>query len=456
MKKFNNWNRCVLTTATATKSTMNILVIGSGAREHAIVRALERSPKDKEIFCLGSNINPGIAELCADLTVANINDIHTITSYAEKRAVDLAIIGPENPLAVGAADVLWDRGVRVVGPRKDLAQIETSKAFTRDLLTEYNIPACPKYKTFSSLNGVAEFLGELGENYVVKYDGLAGGKGVKVSGDHLHSHDDAKIYCQELVEKGGVFLLEEKLIGQEFSLMSFCDGETLKHMPAVQDHKRAYEGDTGPNTGGMGTYSDGDHSLPFLTKYDVNQAHEINLATAKALKNKFGDGYKGVLYGGFITTADGVKLIEYNARFGDPEAMNVLSLLESDFIEICNGIADGRLNQVDVRFKNKATVCKYAVPKGYPDNPVKGKSIDLSNIENPDSLFYASVYVHNGKLIEAGSRTVAVVGIAESISAAEQIAEKEVSAVGGPLFHRADIGTDALVQKRVDHMELLR
>ena len=435
---------------------MNILVIGSGAREHAIVRAVERSPKNKKIFCLGSNVNPGIAELCADFTVANINHTQTITDYAEKKAADLAIIGPENPLAIGVADALWDVGVKVVGPMKDLAQIETSKAFARDLLTDYNIPGNPKYKTFSSLGGVTEFLNELGENYVVKFDGLAGGKGVKVSGDHLHSHDDAKVYCQELVEKGGVFVIEEKLIGQEFSLMSFCDGETLKHMPAVQDHKRAYDGDTGPNTGGMGTYSDGDHSLPFLTKNDVNQAHEINIATAKALKNKFGYGYKGVLYGGFIATADGVKLIEYNARFGDPEAMNVLSLLESDFIEICNGITDCRLNQVNVHFKNKATVCKYAVPEGYPDNPVKGEAIDLSNIDNPDTLFYASVDIHNGQLIEAGSRTVAVVGIAETISAAEQIAEKEVSTVGGPLFHRADIGTDVLVQQRVEQMELLR
>ena len=435
---------------------MNILVIGSGAREHAIVRAVEQSPKNKKIFCLGSNVNPGIAELCSDFTVANINHTQTITDYAEKKAADLAIIGPENPLAIGVADALWDVGVKVVGPMKDLAQIETSKAFARDLLTDYNIPGNPKYKTFSSLGGVTEFLNELGENYVVKFDGLAGGKGVKVSGDHLHSHDDAKVYCQELVEKGGIFVIEEKLIGQEFSLMSFCDGETLKHMPAVQDHKRAYDGDTGPNTGGMGTYSDGDHSLPFLTKNDINQAHEINIATAKALKNKFGYGYKGVLYGGFIATADGVKLIEYTARFGDPEAMNVLSLLESDFIEICNGITDCRLNQVNVHFKNKATVCKYAVPEGYPDNPVKGEAIDLSNIDNPDTLFYASVDIHNGQLIEAGSRTVAVVGIAETISAAEQIAEKEVSTVGGPLFHRADIGTDVLVQQRVEQMELLR
>ena len=435
---------------------MNILVVGSGAREHAIVRAVKRSKKNKKIFCLGSNVNPGIEELCVDLKVVNINHTQTITSYADKKAIDLAIIGPENPLAIGVADTLWAVGIKVVGPMKDLAQIETSKAFARDLLTEYNIPGCPKYKKFSSMDGVEEFLNELDENYVVKFDGLAGGKGVKVSGDHLHSHEDANIYCQELVEKGGVFVIEEKLIGQEFSLMSFCDGDVLKHMPVVQDHKRAYDGDTGPNTGGMGTYSDGDHSLPFLIKADVNQAHEINIATAKALKKKFGYGYKGVLYGGFIATANGVKLIEYNARFGDPEAMNVLSLLETDFIEICNGITDGKLNQISVRFKNKATVCKYAVPDGYPDNPVKGESIDLSKIKNPDNLFYASVDIHNGKLIEAGSRTVAVVGIAESISVAEQIAEKEISAICGPLFHREDIGKDALVKQRVEQMELLR
>ena len=438
------------------KYNKNILVIGSGAREHAIVRAIFRSSKDKNIFCLASNVNPGIAELCTKFTIANINDTHTITNYAKENSIDSAIIGPENPLAIGAADVLWDIGVKVVGPRKDLAQIETSKSFTRDLFIEYNIPAYPKYKTFSSLDGVEKFLMELGENYVVKYDGLIGGKGVKVSGDHLYSHDDAKIYCQELIATGSVFILEEKFIGQEFSLMSFCDGETLKHMPAVQDHKRAYEGDTGPNTGGMGSYSDVDHSLPFLTEHDVEQAHEINVATAKALKYKFGHGYKGILYGGFITTANGVKLIEYNARFGDPEAMNVLSVLESDFIEICNGIVDGRLDQVDVQFQNKATVCKYAVPEGYPDNPVKGKPIDLSRIKNPDGLFYASVDVHEGQLVEAGSRTIAVVSIADSISAAEQIAEMEISSVGGPLFHRSDIGTDALVQKRVEQMGSLR
>ena len=433
-----------------------ILVIGSGAREHAIIRALDRSPQYKEIYCLASNMNPGIAELCDEILIGNFNDPDFVVNYAKEIGATLAIIGPENPLANGVADALWNAGVKVVGPKKNLAQLETSKAFTRDLLKEYKIPGGPKYETFDSMGGVAEFLNELGENYVVKFDGLAGGKGVKVSGDHLHSHDEALAYCNELVASSGEFVIEEKFIGEEFSLMSFCDGDTLKHMPAVQDHKRVYEEDTGPNTGGMGTYSDANHSLPFLTDDDISDAHEINIKTAMAVKNKFGIGYKGILYGGFMATANGVKLIEYNARFGDPEAMNVLSLLESDFIDICKGIAGGTLDNVDVQFANKATVCKYAVPEGYPDNPLKDKPIDVSGITNSDSLFYASVDFKGASLIESGSRTVAVVGVADTISDAEAIAEKEVSSISGPLFHRKDIGTDELVQKRVKHMRELR
>ncbi len=433
-----------------------ILVIGSGAREHAIVRALGRSPQDKEIFCLASNMNPGLADLCNEILIGNFNDPDFVVSYAKETDATLAIVGPENPLAAGVADALWDTGVKTIGPKKDLAQLETSKAFTRNLLKEYDIPGGPKYQTFDSLDCVTDFLNELGENYVVKYDGLAGGKGVKVAGDHLHSHDEALAYCQELVNSGGEFVIEEKFVGEEFSLMSFCDGNNLKHMPAVQDHKRAYEGDTGPNTGGMGTYSDANHSLPFLTDNDISQALEINIQTARAINDKFGVGYKGILYGGFMATASGVKLIEYNARFGDPEAMNVLSLLESDFIDICIGVADGTLNQVGVQFANKATVCKYAVPEGYPDSPVKGEPIDVSKVKNLDGLFYASVDFKGTSLVEAGSRTIAIVGIADTISDAEALAEKEVSSISGPLFHRTDIGTNKIVQKRVDHMNSLR
>ena len=368
----------------------------------------------------------------------------------------MAIIGPENPLQKGVVDSLWNLGVGVVGPKKDLAQIETSKTFTRNLLKKHNIPGGPKYKAFISLDGVQDFLKELDENYVVKFDGLAGGKGVKVSGDHLSSHEEALEHCKELISKSQPFIIEEKFIGQEFSLMSFSDGKTLKHMPAVQDHKRAYENDEGPNTGGMGTYSDADHSLPFLQKKDIEKAHEINQATTNALMKEFGYGYKGILYGGFMATKDGVKLIEYNARFGDPEAMNVLSILETDFVEICHGIISEKLDQVDVRFKNKATVCKYAVPLGYPNEPIKGAEINLSEIEDQESLFYASVDVQNGVLVEAGSRTIAVIGIDNTINGAEKIAEKEILKIEGPLFHRKDIGTSSLIQKRIEHMDSLR
>ena len=435
---------------------MIILLIGSGAREHAIAMALNRASQEKSIHCLASNMNPGVAQLCTEIKIGNYNDPEFVCKYANDIKADLAIIGPESPLEEGVSDDLWKHGIKVVGPKKHLAQIETSKTFTRDLLTEYNIPACPEYRTFSGMDGVKEFLSVLKDDYVVKYDGLAGGKGVKVSGDHLRSHEEALNYCHKLVNSGGKFVVEKKLVGEEFSLMSFCDGDTLKHMPIVQDHKRAYEGDTGPNTGGMGTYSDADHSLPFLTDEDIVQAQEINNATVKALKNKFADGYKGILYGGFMATATGVKLIEYNARLGDPEAMNVLSLLQSDFLTICQGIVNGTLDKVDVRFSNLATVCKYAVPNGYPDKPVKGEPINLSNVKNQEGLFYASVDIKNGQLIEAGSRTAAVVGIANTISDAEKIAEKEISSLKGPLFHRNDIGTDQLIQKRVHHMESIR
>ena len=436
--------------------SQKILVIGSGAREHSIVKAIDRSLHQNDIFCIGTNINPGIAELCKEFIVENFNNVNTVSKYATDNSISMAIIGPENPLQEGLADALWASGVPVIGPKKNLAKIETSKAFTRNLLKKYNIPGGPKYKVFKSIEGVQNFLEGLGENYVVKFDGLAGGKGVKVSGDHLGSHEEALKYCKVLNAQNHQFVVEEKLIGQEFSLMSYTDGKTLKHMPAVQDHKRAYENDEGPNTGGMGTYSGANHSLPFLRDKEIKMAHKINQETTNALMKEFGEGYKGVLYGGFMATKNGVKLIEYNARFGDPEAMNVLSILETDFLEICHGIATETLDQIDVNFSKKATVCKYAVPKGYPDNPVKGKKISISKVKDKDSLYYASVDIRNGDLIEAGSRTIAVLGVENTIEKAEKIAEKEISKIEGPLFYRKDIGTSSLIAKRVKHMDSLR
>lgn len=435
---------------------MNFLIVGSGAREHAMARSIKKSKTPNKLFCFASNRNPGIEEISEILEIGKIAEPQAVSNFAVNHSIDLAIIGPEAPLANGVVDSLQAINIQCVGPAKDLAQIETSKSFTRDLMRKYNIPGCPEYQTFNNLTNVPKFLNTLGENYVVKFDGLMGGKGVKVSGEHLHSHAKAIEYCEQIIANSGKFVIEEKLIGEEFSLMSFCDGEHLIHMPPVQDHKRAYENDTGPNTGGMGSYNAANQSLPFLTNSDIESAKAINIATAQALKKEFGIGYKGILYGGFMVTNDGIKVIEYNARFGDPEAMNVLSLLESDFVEICLGIANTTLNECDVIFSNKATVCKYAVPEGYPDSPIKGERIDISKVENPDHLYFASVDIKGDTLIESGSRTVAVVGIADTLQEAEAIAESEIKRIEGPLFHRKDIGTEALIQKRIKHMNVLK
>ncbi len=435
---------------------MNILLIASGAREHVIARALKKSSTPIDLFCFGSSNNPGIKALAIGYTVGKLDDAQAIADFARQNKIDRAIVGPELPLSAGVVDELVKHGIPAIGPTKQLAQLETSKSFTRDLVSSYNIPGCAKYKKFSSLNGIKEYTEELQNSYVVKADGLMSGKGVKVYGEHLHSIDETLAYCKEIIDAGSTFLIEEKFIGQEFSLMSFCDGIHLAHMPAVQDHKRAFIGDTGPNTGGMGSYSDANHSLPFLTDDDIKQAQTINQATADALFDKFKTGYKGILYGGFMATADGVKLIEYNARFGDPECMNVLAILESDFVELCQAVIDGTLTQNHARFKNQATVCKYAVPEGYPDNAIKNQRIDVSEITNQDQIYYASVDQRADGLYETGSRTVAVLGTGSTISEAEKIVEEEIKKIKGPLFHREDIGTQELIQKRIKMMQELR
>ncbi|MFQ6674638.1 MAG: phosphoribosylamine--glycine ligase, partial [Fidelibacterota bacterium] len=405
---------------------VTILLVGSGAREHAIARAINRSPQNTNLLCFASNLNPGIQELSAAFTIDNITDTAAILAFARKHSADLAVVGPEAPLEAGVADALWTSGIPCVGPKRKLAQIETSKSFARELLTKYTIPACPEFRVFTGLDGVRDFLESLGDRFVIKADGLMGGKGVRVSGDHLRSHQEAIAYATQLLAKDDRFVVEEKLVGEEFSLMSFCDGENLLHMPPVQDHKRAYAGDRGPNTGGMGSYSDSDHLLPFLTKEDVTQAREFNETTVRALSEEFGEGYIGILYGGFMATARGVKLIEYNARLGDPEGMNVLAIMESDLVAICQAIVEGTLKQERASFSPLATVCKYAVPEGYPVSPMKGERIDISGVLDKDHLYYASVDVGNDGLYEAGSRTVAFIGIAETLSQAEAAAEAEI------------------------------
>ncbi len=436
--------------------THGILLVGSGAREHALAITLKNSPTSCDLYCVSTTTNPGIKALSTGYGVINPNVPEAVAKYAQKYNIKLAIIGPEAPLEAGVTDALQTIGVKVVGPTQQHAQLESSKGFTRDLIAKYKINGNPFFRRFTSMEGVVDTLHQYAERFVIKADGLCGGKGVVVWGDHLHSMQDAIAHCKRLVAQNMAFVIEEKIIGEEFSLISLTDGTTLLHTPAVRDHKRAFVGDMGPNTGGMGTYSDANHSLPFLSESDCAIARAMNQHINDALKQEFGTPYQGVLYGGFMATADGIKVIEYNARFGDPEAMNILTLFHGDFVKTLYAIAHGNLHTIPPNFANKATVCKYVVPTGYPNASKKDFAVDISQVPDTVHLFMGAVDEKDGTLIATGSRTIAVLGIADTLQQAEQDAESAVQAIQGEVFHRPDIGTPDLINARIRHMNSLR
>lgn len=434
-----------------------ILLVGNGAREHVLAETLKHSPQGCELGVYAKAKNPGIFELATVYEVGSLSDLEALAKFAESFKPDFAVIGPDDPIADGAADALAVLDIPSVAPLKALARLESSKSFTRDLLAKYEIPGNPQFKVFTSEAGMKEFIEQsLEGNYVIKADGLMGGKGVKVSGEHLKTVEEGLVYALECLDSDGRVVIEEKFVGQEFSLLSFVDGKHVVDMPAVQDHKRAYEGDTGPNTGGMGTWSDANHSLPFLKESDIEEAHAITVKVAEALHQETGQFYKGVMYGGFIAVKDGVRLIEYNARFGDPEAMNVLPLLKTDFIAVCEAIIEGNLDELTVEFEPKATVVKYVVPEGYPTNSAKGEKIEVGDVPESVKVYYASVDQKEDGLYLSGSRAIAFVGMADTIAEAEQLAQSAVDSVSGPVFYRKDIGTAELIQVRLDHMKSLR
>lgn len=432
---------------------MNILLIGGGGREHAIAEGIKRSKHNPFLFAVMAKKNPGIAVLCEDFLLEKETEVGKVIEYAKSRNIEMAFVGPEAPLAAGIADALWEAGIPVVGPKKACAIIEFDKAWARNFMKKYGIEGCPAYEVFTEEGSAHTFIEKLGD-VAVKPSGLTGGKGVKVMGDQLPDLEAAKAYTSELLEKGPV-VIEERFIGEEFTLQALVDGKSLIFFPAVQDHKRAYEGDLGPNTGGMGSYTDAGELLPFMLPTDLEKVKKIMQDTVKALYEETGTGYLGVLYGQFILTASGPKVVEFNARFGDPEAMNVIPLIETDFVEIMSAMIKGTLDELPVNFSRKATVCKYAVPAGYPDTPEKDSEIIVENIGEA-SIYYASVYEKEGKIYTTSSRAVAALGCAETIDAAEKIAQNALENIRGKLFFRKDIGTAALIQKRIDHMKELR
>ena len=432
---------------------MKVLVVGTGAREHAIADALK---DDVELYCYMSKVNPGISKI-AEFKQGDEGEIEKVAKYAVDNNIDIAFIGPEAPLGKGIVDELEKNGISCVGPSQSAARIETDKSFMRKLFEDYNIEGSLVYKVFDNYEDVSAFLDDFDKNVVVKPVGLTGGKGVKIVGDHLKDNNEAKQYSKEVIDNamGGFtqVIIEERLIGEEFTIQAFCDGKHLAPMPAAQDHPHAFEGDVGAITGGMGSYSDKGGLLPFLSKKDYDSAVKIMEKTVEAIA-KEAEPYKGILYGQFMLTADGPKLIEYNARFGDPEAMNVLPLLKTPLASVCQAIVDGNLDKVE--FNDKASVCKYIVPDGYPETSHAGEVIEVDETaieELGAKVFYAAVGLEDDEIHLSGSRALGIVASGDSIEEAEKIAERACACIKGSVYHRSDVGTAKLVNKRVEHMK---
>jgi phosphoribosylamine--glycine ligase len=407
---------------------LKVLVVGNGAREHAITRKL--AMEAVEITAAMSKLNPGIAGLSQNVELMDIEDP---VNYNRFKNVDLAFIGPESPLANGVSDKLWSLGVPVVGPKKALARLEWSKAYARSVLEENGIEGNPEYKICRDMADVEEFLREH-QDVAVKPDVLTGGKGVKVTGDHLPSLNMVKEYAAERIKADRLVVLEEKLVGREFTLQAFTDGHSVKVMPIVRDYKRAYDGDEGPNTGSMGSFSCSDHGMPDLSNNVVKKGVDILRETVKAMTSNVGE-YQGVLYGGFMNTSKGVYLIEYNCRFGDPEAINVLSILETPMTEMGFGMTVAEMPEPS--FEKKATVCVYLVPEGYPLNPVKDQPLKVEKMCS--QVYYASVYDDNGVVKTTSSRSVALLAKGDTVEEARRNVYSDVGKVKGRLHYRTDI-----------------
>lgn len=430
---------------------MKVLLIGNGAREHIIA---EKISYDSELYAIMSKNNPAISKISKKYWVCDIQDPSKIVECVKNEGIDLAFASPDAVLAAGVSDALEKEGIPTASPTKNASRIEWDKGFMRNLVREYKISGGIRHQICDNEDEALRICHEY-EKFVIKPMGLTGGKGVKVSGDHINTDDEALSYIRQLLKTDKKVLIEEKIEGEEFSFQAFSDGTRIAIMPPVQDHKRAFENDLGPNTGGMGSYSTG-KLLPFMETKDAEQGEKILRETIHAMK-KVGSPFKGVLYGQFMVTANGVKIIEFNARFGDPEAMNVLSLLKGSVTDVFLSIADGKLGEVE--FEDKASVVKYLVPNGYPEKAVSDSQVQINDEKLATTgakAYYASVYEKNGAVWTTSSRSFGVVGVADKITDAERIAEIGCGYIKGPVWHRKDIGNAILIQKRIEHMKELR
>ena len=418
---------------------MKVLVIGGGGREHAICWKLSKSPKVDELYCAPGNA--GIAEVakCVDIGVM---DFEKMADFAKKEAFDLIVVGPDDPLAGGIVDVLEEKGLRVFGPRKNAAILEGSKAFSKDLMKKYGIPTAA-YETFDTPEAALKYLETAPVPIVLKADGLALGKGVLICNTREEAKEGVKTLMldKQFGHAGDRIVVEQFMTGREVSVLSFVDGKTIKIMTSAQDHKRAKDGDQGLNTGGMGTFS----PSPFYTpEVDEFCKKHIYQATVDAMKAE-GREFKGIIFFGLMLTADGPKVLEYNARFGDPETQVVLPRMKNDIVDVFEACVDGTLDQIDLQFEDNAAVCVVLASDGYPEHYEKGKKITgLENFKDKDGyyVFHAgSKFDAEGNILTNGGRVLGVTATGKDLKEARANAYKATEWVNFEnKYMRHDIG----------------
>ena len=415
---------------------MKVLVIGSGGREHAICGKLKESPLVDKLYCAPGNA--GIAEI-AEIVPIKAMELDKITAYAKENAIDLVFVAPDDPLAAGLVDMLEAEGVKAFGPRKNAAIIEGSKAFSKEFMKRHGIPTAG-YATFDEYGSARAYI-EKAEDFpiVLKADGLALGKGVIICADRdsaLKALDDMML-SKVFGGAGSTVVIEEFLTGREMTVLAFTDGKCVRCMPASQDHKKAYDGDKGLNTGGMGAFA----PTPVYTK-DIERETLENIVypTIKGL-NEEGRTFKGVIYFGLMATPKGVKVIEYNARFGDPETQVVLPLLDSDLMEIVLAVTEERLDTVDIEWKDGAALTVVAASGGYPENVIKGYPITLRKLSQDVILYHAGTAYKDGALVTNGGRVFALTALGADIADARKKVYAEIDKISfKDMRYRKDIG----------------
>ena len=414
---------------------MKVLVVGSGGREHAICWALKKSPKVTELFCAPGNGGIGEIARCVDVKAT---DIDGMVAWAKENKIDFVMVAPDDPLAMGMVDALEAAGIRAFGPRKNAAIIEGSKAFSKELMKKYGIPTAA-YEIFTDKDKALAYVEAQGAPIVVKCDGLALGKGVIVA----QSVEEAKAAVISMMEDkafgeaGAKVVIEECMTGPEVTVLAFTDGKTIVPMPSSQDHKRAFDNDQGPNTGGMGAIS----PCPNYTLEHAKICMDTIFApTIKAL-NAEGRTFQGVIYFGMMLTPKGPKVVEYNARFGDPECQAVLSLLETDLMDILEACVDGTLDALDVKFQNAASCCLVLASGGYPVAYEKGKEITGLDAVQDAVVFHAGTRQDSGRFYTNGGRVLGVTAVAPDLKSAVDKAYQATKPISFEKMHfRTDIG----------------